>query len=175
MKFIKKLFSYSIPVYLAAAIIISSYFTVKYSYLYLFLYPEYKTSYIKYVKSNVYNNDLLNSLLDIFDSYGYNSIIKHEGKRPIYIIDGKLKPPTIGQAWVYPGWCLIQLSSHLSFAQLRLVLYHELIHCYGYDHTKFKGDLMYPILDEYDPPTEENVIGWAKTLCDFINGRENCK
>jgi beta-lactamase regulating signal transducer with metallopeptidase domain len=134
----------------------------------------YKDSYISVILTSHYDSNEIKSILANFNKLGYNKIIRLTGTRPIYITDGALTFPLLGQTYRSLDKCIIVLASHLNKEELRLVVVHEYNHCFGYNHTKIRGDLMYKGLIEGHLPSEANIKEWAVKLCLFLNGKNNC-
>jgi len=90
--------------------------------------------------------------LSIADSNTSNSLFR-EGKYPITI---KLVPDlgeAIGVAYVGFTSCDIKISAQLFLVSqdpkvINAVIYHEVGHCYGLDHSDDKKSLMYPSMSD---------------------------
>lgn len=73
----------------------------------------------------------------------------------------------LGVTYMNPGYCYIELSDSLADYELRVVLLHELLHCYNVPHSpeefKGQGDLMEPYLGDR-LPTEQNIDYYLRVL-----------
>lgn len=178
-KFLNKLLFTPIPLTIFILGIAIGFYLMRYSYTYLIQYPSYRNSYISIVNSNVYGNKILYNYLDEFNKMGYNKIITYSEDsnhiRPIFIEDGKLKDPILGEAYVTNSYCMIYLTNKLTLLELKYVLWHEILHCFGYEHTKIKSDLMYFESDKTKLPSKSNVESWAKKLCVFLYNKNECR
>lgn len=73
----------------------------------------------------------------------------------------------LGSSYVNPLYCYIELSDSLKDYEIRIVLLHELLHCYNVSHVdkeiEDQGDLMDPLLRSR-PPTEQNIDYYLRVL-----------
>ena len=82
-------------------------------------------------------------------------VLKSSGLRPIsiksydFLADGK--KDKLGLAIFYPHSCQIYIGDHLHENRKLFedTLAHEILHCYGYDHTPNEFDIMHNYLSEY--------------------------
>ena len=66
-----------------------------------------------------------------------------KGHRPITISMKKLKGARLGVAYQMGHACNIYITTKLNKEVFRSVLIHEILHCYGYDHSPNYRDVMY--------------------------------
>lgn len=116
-----------------------------------------KNSYIKEIKGDLLDIELVKKHLDIFNKYGHNAIVKYSTdskiNRPITIEIRKLDQGAyeqiqgvyiLGYANTSETECKIAIWNNIPKEEIfRQTLYHELLHCYFYDHSPDKKDLMY--------------------------------
>lgn len=120
-------------------------------------------TYVKSIDTPTYDNKEVKKILDEFNEMGNNDIVFYEGGfRAITIGEGTEDDGNVGEALPLPFNCDIRLSKTMHYKLMRETLLHEYLHCFGYDHVKEPGDLMYPT-DMY-PATETSIKEYAKRL-----------
>jgi len=132
-------------------------------------------TYINKVNTPEMTNAETWRVIDYFNSLGNYRIMRKEGSRPINIYEYKFKRKknetryTLGQAVDYGYKCDIYIdpSRMTSFHDYSQILIHEILHCFGYRHTKRVDDLMAPYYN--DEVSEENIKGYAEQLEEFFD------
>ena len=142
-------------------------------YNYHVVHPKLiKESYISEIKGDFFQVNLAKKHLDNFNELGHNKIVKFEGgTRPITIEIRTLNqgfyeqirgPEILAYAEYKKDSCKIVMRDTLyTEIQFRNTLFHELLHCYFYDHSPDQNDLMYY---QENLVTEENIKKYAEEV-----------
>lgn len=134
-----------------------------------------RASYVSEITGKSSDKDLVKKYLDIFNSYGHNNIVKYEPQqtspRTITIAIRKLNETfyedlngagLMGYALPGTETCRIIIRDDIKTEQqFKLVLLHEFLHCYFYDHSTDKDDLMYYTENVV---SEENIKSYAREI-----------
>lgn len=151
-------------VHLMPALIISSKFLLELS-------VKYATPF-SYVQSiNLPSYPDAKEMLEELNNRGYGEVVKKSGLRPIFITQGSLnkyfprKNWLLGVAWTLPGYCYIIIDDTYHYSEIKSILWHEYIHCFGVDHSADRRDIMYPTNSRnMDINTIDNYLEYLKVL-----------
>lgn len=132
-------------------------------------------TYINNISTPKLTNSETLRVINYFNSLGDYKIIRRKGSRPINIYEKEFKRDPkrddylLGQALDLDYKCIIWIdpSRITSSKQYAQVLIHEILHCFGYRHTKRVDDLMAPYYNE--DVSEENIKSYAKELEGFFD------
>ena len=115
----------------------------------------HKISYISSIDMPPTQKQWSEQLIADINSKRNNPVLKSSGIRPIWIKPYDFKAEgekeKLGVAIFYPYACKILIGTHL-YEDKQLfedTLVHEILHCYGYDHTPNAFDIMHYYLSEY--------------------------
>lgn len=130
-----------------------------------------KNSYISSVQTNKFYSWEIKKYIKEFDNYSETDTIKFKGgSREIVIKEKKLPKRIYGLANIKINSCTIYLNSNSirSSTILKLTTYHELLHCYGFQHVYKNNDLMSRVMS-YNI-TKDNIKKWALRLEEKLYG-----
>lgn len=135
---------------------------------------RFMDSFIVKIDTPTYGNDTTMLYLNYFNKLGNGKVLSYDSEngkydRTIVITEvdkfaSSASEYTVGQA--HPRWnhCLIEIKKGLDNYTYSLVLYHEYLHCLGYNHVKDdESDLMYPSLGW---PSLDNLKKYAKDVAE---------
>lgn len=124
----------------------------------MFISAMIKTSYIDDINLPTHQSWVVQDSIAQFNKFvpvriqytQEEKLIPDEGLRPIYFKEMPefLREKAAGMALVLPFACLIYINPEFYHDEkyLRHIVIHETLHCMGYDHTVFPGDVMYPTI-----------------------------
>ena len=137
-------------------------------------YVLFPSTYVKSINTPIHSSFKVRKILEEFNSYGDNRIVNFEsGIRPIIITESSIADKNgnrvVGQAINLPTVCYITLNPNMwDDLELKQVVIHEYIHCYGFDHTKdIEDDIMSPVY--ISSPREENIRHYARKLLKLLH------
>ncbi len=116
----------------------------------------YAGTYVKYVSEDIYNQYIFNINRDY-----RKEAIKSSGDRPIYIFQTKyLNYEYLGYSISNQQGCIIFINN-IGYDEEITVL-HEILHCYGFQHSEDRLDLMY--FENYYGQTRESAFKYLKEI-----------
>lgn len=94
-----------------------------------------------------------------FNSFAPENVVSYTGYRPIMITNNMqyiLGGDAIGVAVRLFNGCVVVIDENYTSSiffrdNFRIILLHEILHCYGYDHVDDETDIMYATHTMYDP------------------------
>lgn len=134
--------------------------------------------YISSVDMPTYGNIQTMEYLEEFNRMGPDAVnYSNEGSwldRKIVIKEDKdlVNRSAIGQARPGLTICTITIQPGLDYRTFRHTLFHEYLHCMGYNHVDKYNDLMYPSVSVID---ESNIVQYAKDVAERIKEWKNLK
>lgn len=112
------------------------------------------TTFIEGVHTTAYKKEEVYDLIGELNGIADSDVIKYEGVRAINIYDKPLKAfpknystnkefQVVGQAESSPYSCDITVAAELPHYILKVVLWHEIFHCFNFNHVDNRRDIMY--------------------------------
>ena len=139
----------------------------------------YMDGVVTLINTPTYGNNTTKKYLDEFNNMSGGGAVTYgtEGGgmfgRKIEISEAPMtKPEDIGETWPGFNTCTLHVSKNLDYKTYRTVLYHEYLHCFGYEHVDSPDDLMY--YANNDTP-EENIKHYSEDLAKRIKEWKNSK
>lgn len=135
--------------------------------------------YVEKIATPYYTNTETIALLDEFNKYSDGNAVSYKDEhvfftRKIHIYDTDKMPSPTYVGVTYPGLftCDIYLLRGLDYSTYRKVLFHEYLHCFGYNHVDKANDLMYYSVNDTN---EDNIKHYAIELGERIKKWKNLK
>lgn len=133
-------------------------------------------SYITDIKLTKYKKEQVKEVLQFLNDNSGTEVFLTKGMRPVSIkevtakemaklIEPEIDSTVVGLAEHALGYCKIYVRENLDEKDFSNVLMHEIVHCFGYDHTEKQHDLMSPVEDDI---SEISRVVWANRVGNLI-------
>lgn len=123
-----------------------------------------------------HRSEIIESLKDLNNYFKPNLVGSlNELNYSIDVTTFDLEDPVLGLANPQQNSCAIILSERLFHEYeetLKTVVWHEIGHCAGLEHSKKEGDIMYYQASEFSRYTKESIYNFVADVITSLHGKQ---